>query len=69
MGQATPSSSVSSSVSRLGIAGLRVLEVFKFADERHVFVETPCDHDVCRQYRQRAVSGHGRRQSQDVRGS
>jgi transposase len=47
----------SSSVSLLGIAGLRVLGVFEFADERHVFVETLRDFDGCRDCGQRAVSG------------
>jgi transposase len=44
-------------VSLLGIAGLRVLAVFEFVDERHVFVETVRDHDACRECGQRAVSG------------
>ena len=57
VGQATSSSPSSSSVSLLGIDGLRVLDVFEFADERHVFVETVRDHDACRQCGQRAVSG------------
>ena len=57
MSKATSSSSGSSSVSLLGIAGLRVLEVFEFVDERHVFVETVRDHDGCRECGQRAVSG------------
>ena len=57
MGKATSSSSVSSSVSLLGIAGLRVLGVFEFVDERHVFVETVRDFDGCRECGQRAVSG------------
>jgi len=46
--QATSSTAVSSSVSLLGIAGLRVLSVFEFVDERHVFVETVRDFDACR---------------------
>ena len=57
MSQATSSSASSSSVSLLGIAGLRVLEVFEFVDERHVFVETVRDYDACRQCGQRAESG------------
>ncbi len=57
MSKATSSSAVSSSVSLLGIAGLRVLEVFEFVDERHVFVETVRDYDACRTCGQRAVSG------------
>ncbi len=56
MGEATSSSS-SSSVLLLGIAGLRVLGVFEFVDERHVFVETVRDCDACRGCGQRAVSG------------
>jgi transposase len=55
--KATSSSSGSSSVSLLGIAGLRVLGVFEFVDERHVFVETVRDFDVCQECGQRAVSG------------
>ena len=55
--KATSSSSVSSSVSLLGIAGLRVLDVFEFANERHVFVETARGRDVCGECGQRAVSG------------
>lgn len=56
MDQATSSSS-SSSVSLLGIAGLRVLAVFEFVDDRHVFVETDTGRDACRVCGQRAVSG------------
>jgi transposase len=55
--QATSSSASSSSVSLLGIAGLRVLTVFEFVDERHVFVESVRDFDACRVCGQRAVSG------------
>jgi transposase len=44
-------------VSLLGIAGLRVLAVFEFVDERHVYVETVRDRDGCRECGQRAVSG------------
>ena len=57
MDKAMSSTAVSSSVSLLGMAGLRVLEVFEFVDERHVFVETVRDHDACRECGQRAVSG------------
>jgi transposase len=57
VGQATSSASSSSSVSLLGIAGLRVLAVFEFVDERHVFMETIRDWDACRSCGQRAVSG------------
>jgi hypothetical protein len=44
-------------VSLFGIAGLRVLVVLEFVDERHVFVETVRDHDGCRQCGHRGVSG------------
>jgi hypothetical protein len=44
-------------VALLGIAGLRVLAVFEFTDERHVYVETVRDHDASRECGQRAASG------------
>jgi transposase len=44
-------------VSLLGIAGLRVLDVWEFAAERHVFVDTPRYREVCRACGQRAESG------------
>ena len=47
MGQATSSAAVSSSVSLLGIPGLRVIGVFEFVDERHVFVESVRDFAGC----------------------
>jgi transposase len=56
VGQAT-SSSASSSVSLLGITGLRVLAVFEFVDERHVYIETARHRDACRECGQRAQSG------------
>jgi transposase len=48
---------VSKPVSLLGIAGLRVLDVWEFAAERHVFVDTPRYREVCRECGQRAESG------------
>jgi len=44
-------------VSLLGIPGLRVLGVFEFFDERHVFVESVRDFAGCDRCGQRAVSG------------
>jgi hypothetical protein len=38
---------VSKPVSLLGIAGLRVRDVWEFAAERHVFVDTPRYREVC----------------------
>jgi hypothetical protein len=43
--------------SLLGIARQRVLAVFEFVDEQHVFVETIRDYDGFRECGQRAVSG------------
>jgi transposase-like protein len=48
---------VSKSVSLLGIPGLRVLDVWEFAAERHVFVDTPRYREVCRECGQWAESG------------
>lgn len=57
MGQATSLSRGSGEVSLLGIAGLRVLLVWEFAEERHVFVETTAAWAVCGECGQRAESG------------
>lgn len=57
MGHATSSRPSSSEVSLLGIPGMRVLAVFEFADERHVYVATTVDRDWCRRCGQRAESG------------
>lgn len=51
------SSRPSSEVSLLGIPGMRVLAVFEFTDERHVYVETVTVRDFCRGCGQRAESG------------
>lgn len=47
----------SSNVSLLGIAGLRVVWVWEFVDERHVVVETAASVEYCRECGQRAESG------------
>jgi hypothetical protein len=46
-------------VSLLGIAGQRVLAVFEFVDEQHVFVETIRDYHGFCECGQRAVSAAG----------
>lgn len=56
MGQAT-SFSPSGEVTLLGIAGLRVMWVWEFVAERHVFVETVPYLEPCRGCGQRAESG------------
>ncbi|HEX2027057.1 MAG TPA: ISL3 family transposase, partial [Nitriliruptorales bacterium] len=56
MGQATRSLEFEN-VSLLGIPGLRVLWSWEFADELHVFVETPQSVEPCRGCGQRAASG------------
>ncbi len=57
MVDATSSRPGSSEVTLLGIRGMRVLAVFEFADERHVYVDTTATRVFCRGCGQRARSG------------
>lgn len=57
MYHATSSRPSSSEVTLLGMPGMRVLTVFEFVDERHVYVATVADRDFCRGCGQRAEFG------------